>query len=93
VPGYPSASGDGEPQATGILNNTDTLVGDIKEDDGGSENAAVTNDLPVDYIADADQKKMSTFFKDALEPDFAGKLLIRHSDHQASYVVNENKCN
>ena len=62
---------DGEAHMPRVLQQTHALVGDIEEDDGRAEDAAVADQLRVHYMADTHHDKNKQFLKYALEAHVA----------------------
>lgn len=74
-----------------ILDEGYTLVGNVEENDGGTNHGASADNLSVQNVSDAYEGKDQHLLEDALEADCRGQLLIDYGAHDAGDVVDDHK--
>src|SRR5690554_5261934 len=74
-----------------ILDEGYTLVGNVEENDGGTDYGAGADNLSVQNVAYAYKGKDQHLLEDALEANRRGQLLIDNGAHDAGDVVDDHK--
>ena len=74
-----------------ILDEGYTLVGNVEENDGGTDYGAGADNLSVQNVADAYKGKDQHLLEDALEANCRGQFLIDNGAHDAGDVVDDHK--
>ena len=66
---------DRETKVRCILYQGDAFIGEIEENDRRAKDAAGTDDLRIQHVADAHQREDQDLAADTLEADLAGELV------------------
>ena len=84
---------DRQSQVCGILHDADALVGQVEEDDCGTQHTALTENIDIYNVSDAHQGEDQHFTADALKANGTGELLVGDGAHDACDVVDYRKGN
>jgi hypothetical protein len=86
-------SRNGQAQMGGVLHDADTLVGQVEENDCGTQHTALTENIDIYNVSDAHQGEDQHFTADALKANGTGELLVGDGSHDACDVVDYRKGN
>ena len=76
-----------------ILQKAHALVGEVKENNCGSQDTAGPDDLHIKDICNPDQQENQYLTADAPEPHFSGEGLVVDGTHHTRDVVDDHKGN
>ena len=82
--------GNRQTEVASVLDEGNTLVGNVEENDGSTQYRAGTDNLCVNDVADADKGKDQHLLEDALEADCRGQLLIDNGPVEIKQIKEEN---
>ena len=86
-------SRNGQAQMGGVLHDADTLVGQVEENDCGTQHSTLTEDIDIHDVTDAYKGKNQHLTADALEANRTGELLVGDGAHDTGDVVDYRKGN
>ena len=83
--------GNWQAEVGGILQDTQAVVGDRPEDDGGTQDAGLVQDVHVQDLSDAHQKEGQHLPAEASETDRGAELVVLNGAHDAGEVVRDHE--
>ena len=82
---------NGQPQMSGVFQQAQTFIGNIKENDRSPQYASGANDLYVKNVGDPHEDKNQHLPADAFKTHFAGQLFITDRTHHSCDIVRHHK--
>lgn len=82
---------DGKSEVRRILQQRYSLVGNIEENHGCSQNTCFAKHMDIDNIGDTHKRKDQYLAEDSLEANLAVQLLVHHRAHDAGDVIDHHE--
>ena len=83
--------GNGQADVGCVLQQGQTLVGQVEADHGAAQCGAGAHNMNVHHVGHAHQHQDQHLFTDSLEAHGAGQLLIDHRAHQARDIIQNHE--
>ena len=83
--------GDRQAEVSGVLQDRETVVGNGPEDDGGTQDARLVQDVRVQDLGDAHQQECQHLAAEAAEAYSRAELMILNGAHDAGEIVHDHK--
>ena len=74
-----------------VLQNADTLIGQVEENDCGSQHSTLAEDIDIHNVANAHKSENQYLAADAFEANGTGEVLVSDGAHDAGDVVDHRK--
>ena len=84
---------DRQSQMGRVLQNADTLIGQVEENDCGTQHTAFAKHIDIHNVANAHHSENQNLTADTLETNGTGEVLIGDGAHDAGDVVDYRKGN
>lgn len=76
---------------SGILKKAHTFIGEVKENDSGPKNTAISDDLCIQYMPDADKQEDQHLTADPFKANLTGKFVVIDRAHHPGNVIDHHK--